>query len=134
MRTSFVLAALAGQSAVLAFPWMHEDGLHALLNHPEARAEIQRRLEQHHTEKRDTGIIEGVTSLLGGTLTAVVDSVLGLLPTDDAVDGLTRFPEGKTPLLVPTHLLCHISNLYCSQMTTLFRNPAILTSEALALV
>lgn len=94
MKSSTVLAALTGPCAVLAFPWMHEDGLHALLNHPEARAEIQRRLEQHHAEKRDTGIIEGVTTLLGGTLTAVIDSVLGLLPTDDSVNGLMRFPEG----------------------------------------
>lgn len=98
MKTSVVLAALAGQSAVLAFPWMKEEGLQALLNHPEARAEIQRRLEQHQAEKRDAGILEGVTSLLSGTLEAVVDSVVGLIPTDDAVDGLTRFPEGKETL------------------------------------
>lgn len=102
MKSSTVLAALAGPSAVFAFPWMHEDGLHALLNHPEARAEIQRRLEQHDAEKR-AGILEGVTTLLGGTLTAVVDSVLGLLPTDDAVDGLMRFPEGKKYSLSTIH-------------------------------
>ncbi|ROW05749.1 hypothetical protein VMCG_05188 [Cytospora schulzeri] len=99
MKSSTVLAALAGPSAVLAFPWMHEDGLHALLNHPEARAEIQRRLEQHDAEKR--GIVEGVTTLLGGTLTAVVDSVLGLLPTDDSVNGLMRFPEAEYPFQAP---------------------------------
>ncbi|ROW15066.1 hypothetical protein VPNG_03456 [Cytospora leucostoma] len=103
MKISVVLAALAGQSAVLAFPWMKEEGLHALLNHPEARAEIQRRLDQHNAEKRDAGIIEGVTSLLSGTLEAVVDSVVGLIPTDDAVNGLKRFPEAAYPFKEPSN-------------------------------
>lgn len=103
MRTSLLLAALAAPSA-LAFPWMTPEGMEALMNHPGARAEIQRRLEQHEAEKtgkitpRDpqlgTGLIPGLVDLLGGTLKAVLDPVLGLIPTNDKVKGLKKFPEG----------------------------------------
>lgn len=107
MRSSLVLAALAAPAA-LAFPWMAPNGMEALLNHPEARKEIDRRLKeyksgekpapnkQHQPRQLGTGLVSGVVTLLGGTLEAVVDNVVGLIPTDDAVDGLTRFPEGKS--------------------------------------
>lgn len=97
MRLSILVAALCAPSA-LAFPWMTPEGMEALLKHPEARQEIDRRLKEHQagkTEKRQlgTGVIGGVTTLLGGTLEAVVDNVLGLIPTSKAVEGLQKFPE-----------------------------------------
>lgn len=97
MRLSIVAAALAAPSA-LAFPWMSPEGMEALMSHPEARAEIQRRLEQGlELEKRQEGlpgIIPGLVTLLEGTLKAVLDPVLGLIPTDDSVLGHKKFPEG----------------------------------------
>ena len=105
MLYSFALAALFAPST-LAFPWLKPDGMDALLNHPVARQEIERRLQEHaagrpapepvvHTPRQlGTGLVNGVTTLLGGTVEALVDSVLGLIPTDDAVEGHKRFPEG----------------------------------------
>lgn len=60
--------------------------MEALLSHPEARDEMAKR-----------GLIDGVGSLVGGTLGSITDSVLGLLPDDDKVNGLKRFPEGMAP-------------------------------------
>ncbi|KAF2137042.1 uncharacterized protein K452DRAFT_115437 [Aplosporella prunicola CBS 121167] len=106
MRSSLLLAAVCAPSA-LAFPWMTPEGMEALLKHPEARAAIDQKLKAHHRDdaaselkKRHeprqlgTGLLGGVVSLLGGSVEAVVDNLLGLIPTDKAVDGLTRFPEG----------------------------------------
>jgi hypothetical protein len=101
MRSSFVLAALTAQSA-FAFPWLRPEGMDALLSHPEAQNEIKRRFEamQEGSSDRlasrqlDTGIVNGVVTLLGGTLKAVLDPIFGLIPTDDAVKGLKKFPEG----------------------------------------
>lgn len=102
MRFSLLVAALAAPSA-LAFPWMTPEGLDAMMNHPEARKEIQRRLEQYEAEQaghivaRDpqlgTGLIPGIIDLIGGTLKAVLDPILGLIPTSDNVKGLKKFPE-----------------------------------------
>lgn len=101
MRSSLLVAALCAPSA-LAFPWMTPEGMEALLRHPEARQEIDRRLNHYQageTEKRQlgTGLLSGVVTLLGGTLEAVVDNVLGLIPTSEAVEGLQKFPEGAFP-------------------------------------
>lgn len=100
MRASLLLAAIAAPSA-LAFPWMTPEGMEALMNHPEARKEIQRRLEEQAAGKvlprepqLGTGLIPGLVDLIGGTLKAVLDPVLGLIPTNDAVKGLKKFPEG----------------------------------------
>lgn len=75
----------------------------ALLRHPEARREIERRLEELRTgkveERQLGGIVGSLGSLLGGTLGAVLDNVLGLIPTAAAVKGLQRFPEGKLEYL-----------------------------------
>ncbi|OJD33750.1 heme-thiolate peroxidase [Diplodia corticola] len=112
MQYSLALAALFAPST-LAFPWLKPDGMDALLNHPVARQEIERRFAEHAAGRRapepvvntprqlGTGIINGVTTLLGGTVEAVVDSVLGLIPTDDAVDGHKRFPEDDYPFKAP---------------------------------
>jgi hypothetical protein len=35
-----------------------------------------------------------VIDLLGGTVKATLDPILGLIPTKDSVNGLKRFPEG----------------------------------------
>ena len=102
MRCSIILAALAAPS-VLAFPWMTPEGLDALMNHPEAQKEIKRRWEEHTAASNPkvarepqlgTGLIPGLVDLLGGTLKAILDPVLGLIPTSDAVKGLKKFPEG----------------------------------------
>jgi hypothetical protein len=96
MRSSFFLTALAAPAA-LAFPWLKPEGLEALLNHPEAQAEIQRRLEGRSAEEPrqlGTGLIPGVVDLLGGTVKATLDPILGLIPTKDSVKGLKKFPEG----------------------------------------
>jgi hypothetical protein len=82
---------------------MSPEGMEGLLNHPEARQEIEKRLREYQSGKKverndprqlGTGLIGGVVSLLGGTLEAVLDNVLGLIPTNEAVEGLQRFPEG----------------------------------------
>lgn len=98
MRASLLLGAAVAPAA-LSFPWLRPEGLEALMNHPEARAEILRRLEQRDAVREEarqlgTGLIPGRVDLIGGTLKAVLDPVLGLLPTNDAVNGLKKFPEG----------------------------------------
>ncbi|EXL45798.1 hypothetical protein FOCG_13154 [Fusarium oxysporum f. sp. radicis-lycopersici 26381] len=109
MRFSVVVAALCAPSA-LSFPWLAPEGLDALLNHPEARAEIDRRLKEHQVDQAEksheprqlkTGVVGGVVSLLGGTVEAVVDNVLGLIPTNKAVKGLQKFPESSHPFKAP---------------------------------
>ncbi|KAF2870108.1 hypothetical protein BDV95DRAFT_608130 [Massariosphaeria phaeospora] len=108
MRSSFILSALAAPAA-LAFPWLRPEGLEALMNHPEARRQIERRLNEHQekTESQNsprqlgTGLLSGVVDLVGGTLKAVVDPIFGLLPTNDAVKGLKRFPEKNYPFKAP---------------------------------
>ncbi|WJG36995.1 uncharacterized protein FOBCDRAFT_244378 [Fusarium oxysporum Fo47] len=109
MRFSVVVAALCAPSA-LSFPWLAPEGLDALLNHPEARAEIDRRLKEHQVDQAEksheprqlkTGVVGGVVSLLGGTVEAVVDNVLGLIPTNKAVTGLQKFPESSHPFKAP---------------------------------
>lgn len=108
MKLSLFYAALCAPSA-LAFPWMTPEGMNNLLNHPEARQEINRRLNEldrrgpeetdhHETRQLGTGLIGGVGSLLGGTLGAILDNVLGLIPTSESVNGLKRFPEGMSCL------------------------------------
>ena len=100
MRSFLLLGALCVPS-IHAFPWLRPEGMNALLNHPEAREEIERRFNGHAAQtapekaKRqlNTGVVNGVVTLLGGSLKAVVDPVLGLIPTNDAVKGLKRFPE-----------------------------------------
>lgn len=106
MRFSLIFA-LAAHSA-LAFPWLRPEGMVALLNHPEARAEMVRRLEEHQGAQEgqhvrhqlNTGLLNGVVALLDGTLKAVVDPILGLIPTDDAVKGLRKFPECTPPTII----------------------------------
>jgi hypothetical protein len=100
MRSTIFVAALTAPS-VLAFPWLKPEGLEALLSHPEAQHEIKRRFEGLEDAKSgldsrqlNTGLLNGATTLLGGTLKAVLDPVLGLIPTNDAVKGLKKFPEG----------------------------------------
>jgi hypothetical protein len=103
MRASILLSALTVPTA-LAFPWLKPEGLHALLSHPEAQAEIRRRLEsrdalQEEPRQLGTGLVPGVVDLLGGTVKATLDSVLGLIPTSDSVKGLKKFPEGMWLIL-----------------------------------
>jgi hypothetical protein len=102
MRASFFVVALCAAPS-LAFPWMNPEGMERLLNHPEARKEIEKRLREHQSgqavernapRQLGTGLIGGLVTLLGGTLEAVLDNVLGLIPTNQAVEGLQRFPEG----------------------------------------
>jgi hypothetical protein len=85
---------------------MTPEGLEALMNHPEAKAEIARRLEESQNGRLTprepqlgTGLIPGVVDLIGGTLKAVLDPVLGLIPTNDAVKGSRRFPERMAHIL-----------------------------------
>jgi hypothetical protein len=100
MRCSLLVAALAAPSA-LAFPWMTPEGLDALMNHPDAQREVKRKLAEYEAAKSGkvearqlgTGLVPGLVTLLGGTLTAVYDNLLGLIPTNDAVKGLKKFPE-----------------------------------------
>jgi hypothetical protein len=129
---STTLLLLAAPSA-LAFPWLKPEGLEALLNHPEARAEIQRRLQNRaaapvEPRQLGTGLIPGLVDLLGGTVKAVLDPVLGLIPTSDSVNGLKRFPERMYPLV---HSLL-VANQH--QPTTLSKLLALLISVVLALV
>jgi hypothetical protein len=98
MRSSILLTAFAA-SPTLAFPWLTPEGAEALFNHPEARAEIQRRLEgrdaaQPEPRQAGTGLVPGVIDLLGGTVKATLDPVLGLIPIPGSVKGLKKFPEG----------------------------------------
>lgn len=97
MRFALLYAALCAPT-VLAFPWMTPEGMDNLLNHPEARREIDRRLKEesqsHNSRQLGTGLLDGIGSFLNGTLGAVLDNVLGLIPTSQSVSGLQRFPEG----------------------------------------
>lgn len=71
------------------------------MNHPDAQPAIKRKLAEYEAatsgkvEARQlgTGLVPGLVSLLGGTLQAVYDNVVGLIPTNDAVKGLKKFPE-----------------------------------------
>ncbi|POS81345.1 hypothetical protein DHEL01_v200275 [Diaporthe helianthi] len=84
---------------------MTPEGMENLLNHPEARREINRRLHelhnrvpeqpQHH-DSRQLG-----TGLIGGTVDAIFDNVLGLIPTSESVKDLKRFPEADHPFQAP---------------------------------
>ncbi|USP76717.1 aromatic peroxygenase [Curvularia clavata] len=95
MRSTIVLSLLAAPSA-LAFPWLKPEGLEALLNHPEARAEIESRLQNRDAASAEprqlgTGLIPGLVDLLGGTLKAVLDPILGLIPMNDSVNAKYPF-------------------------------------------
>lgn len=118
MRVILFYIALWAPS-VLAFPWMTPEGMDNLLNHPEARQEINRRLKevgrqapeqsQHHEARQlGTGLLDGVGTLIGGTLEAVLDNVLGLIPTSGSVNGLQRFPEGISQLYVSSNRLSSV--------------------------
>ncbi|CAE7194154.1 hypothetical protein P3342_009585 [Pyrenophora teres f. teres] len=105
MRSSIVLVALAAPTA-LAFPWLRPEGVEALLNHPEAQAEINRRLQIRNAAQEEprqllTGLIPGLVDLLGGTLKATLDPIFGLVPTKDSINGLKRFPEANYPFQAP---------------------------------
>ncbi|CAO2658563.1 Nn.00g062860.m01.CDS01 [Neocucurbitaria sp. VM-36] len=105
MRASFLLTTLVIPTA-LAFPWLKPEGLEALLNHPQAQHEIQRRLQERNAAQEEsrqlgTSLIPGVLDLLGGTVKATLDPVLGLIPTKDSVTGLKRFPEANYPFKAP---------------------------------
>jgi hypothetical protein len=105
MRASLLLGAAVAPVA-LSFPWLRPEGLEALMNHPEAQAEIRRRLEQRDAVQAEprqlgTGLIPGLVDLIGGTLKAVLDPVLGLIPTNDAVKGSKKFPEADHPFKAP---------------------------------
>jgi hypothetical protein len=97
MRASILFTTLV-VPATFAFPWLKPEGLEALFNHPEAQAEIRRRLESRNASQKPrqlgTGLLPGVVDLLGGTVKATLDPILGLIPTKDSVNGLKRFPEG----------------------------------------
>ncbi|KAJ9158380.1 Aromatic peroxygenase [Coniochaeta hoffmannii] len=108
MRCSLLVAALAAPTA-LAFPWMMPEGLDSLMKHPDAQPVIKRRLAEYEAaesgkvEARQLGtsLVPGLVSLLGGTLTAVYDSIVGLIPTPDSVKGLKKFPEPDYPFKAP---------------------------------
>ena len=115
MRFTVLCVALCAPSA-LAFPWVTPEGMKNLLNHPEARREISRRLKeldnrvpeqsQHHEIRQlGTGLLDGIGSLLNGTLEAILDNVLGLIPTPGSVNGLKRFPEGIWLLYIAIDIL-----------------------------
>jgi len=98
MRSSILLTTFAIPAA-FAFPWLKPEGLEALLNHPEAQAEIRRRLQERDVTQEvprqlGTGLVSGVIDLLGGTVKATLDPILGLIPIHDSVNGLKKFPEG----------------------------------------
>lgn len=100
---STVLLLLATPSA-LAFPWLKPEGLEALLNHPEARAEVKRQLQS-----RNAASVE--PRQLVDTLKPVLDPLLGLIPTSDSVKGLRRFPEGMYTVFSSHRLLTSPSRL-----------------------
>jgi hypothetical protein len=130
MRTSVLLSTLAVPTA-LAFPWMTPEGFEALINHPEAQAEIRRRLDSRDVKvprQANTGAVNGIITLLGGTVKATLDPILGLIPIGDSVKGLKKFPEGTifpSPSSTPS--------TYISQPTTPFKHPAQPTNVAHAL-
>ncbi|KAF1828508.1 hypothetical protein BDW02DRAFT_603355 [Decorospora gaudefroyi] len=105
MRSSFLLTVFA-VPITLAFPWLRPEGLEALFNHPEAQAEIRGRLldrDATHKERcqLETGLVPGVIDLLGDTVRATFDPILGLIPQNDSVSGLKRFPEAGFPFQAP---------------------------------
>ncbi|RAR12511.1 aromatic peroxygenase [Stemphylium lycopersici] len=105
MRSPLLLSALIAPSA-FAFPWLKPEGLEAFLNHPEARAEVQRQLQSRDSTAQQprqlgTGLLPGLVDLLEGTLQAVLDPIIGLIPTQDSVKGLKRFPEANYPFQNP---------------------------------
>ncbi|KAF2837283.1 hypothetical protein M501DRAFT_938097 [Patellaria atrata CBS 101060] len=107
MRLALFTALFAAQSA-LAFPWLRKEGFDALFNHPEARKVLKGTLEEYHAGQSgkvkrqvNTGVGNGVITLLGGSVQAVLDNVLGLIPTNDAVRGLKKFPEPAHPFRAP---------------------------------
>lgn len=112
MHFYLLFAALSAHYA-LAFPWMTPEGMDNLLNHPEARQEINRRLQEldnrapEETQRHEArllgtgGLLGGIGDLVGGTVDAVLDNVLGLIPTVKVVKGLKRFPEGKSTTVLP---------------------------------
>lgn len=93
---STVLLLLATPSA-LAFPWLKPEGLEALLKHPEARAEIERKLQSRNAASAEP-------RQLVDTLKPILDPLLGLIPTSDSVKDLKRFPEGMYTV-VSSHVL-----------------------------
>ena len=109
MRSSILLTTFTIPTA-LAFPWLKPEGLEALFNHPEAQNEIRRRLEgrdaaQEQPRQLGTGLVSGVIDLLGGTVKATLDPILGLIPTSDSVKGLKKFPEGTFLDVIVTRIL-----------------------------
>jgi hypothetical protein len=98
MRASLLIVSLTVPST-LAFPWLRPEGLEALFDHPEAQAEVRRRLQARNAAQKEprqlgTGLTSGVIDLLGGSVKATLDPILGLIPTSESVSGLKRFPEG----------------------------------------
>lgn len=79
------------------------------MKHPSAQQEVKRKLAEYEAGKAEnlearqlgTGLVPGVVSLLGGTLSAVYDNVVGLIPTGDSVKGLKKFPEAEYPFKAP---------------------------------
>lgn len=127
MRFSLFYAALYAPSA-LAFPWMTPEGMGNLLNHPEARQEINRRLKEldrrgpeqsqsHASRQLGTGLLDGVGTLLDGTLGAILDNVLGLIPTPESVNGLKKFPEGISHHITSMILTLIACYLLCIDLT-----------------
>lgn len=98
-----VLLLLATPSA-LAFPWLKPEGLEALLNHPEARAEIKRQLQSRNaTSVKPRQLVD--------ILKPILDPLLGFIPTSDSVKGLKRFPEGMYTIVSSQMLLKSPSGL-----------------------
>jgi hypothetical protein len=99
MRASLLFATTI-VPVTLAFPCLRPKGIEALLNHPEAQAEIEKRPQTRnaaHKESRQLGTDTGsaIVDLLGGSLKATPDHVLGLLPVPAPVSGLKKFSEGN---------------------------------------
>jgi hypothetical protein len=106
MRPSSLVCYALCAPPILAFPWMTPEGFNNLLNHPEARQEINRRLKQvdkhqtsghpqdHEARQLVAGLLDSVLDLLGGTVGALLDNLFGWVPTAQSVSGLKRFPEG----------------------------------------
>jgi hypothetical protein len=94
-----LLFATAVVPITLAFPWLRLEGIEALLNHPEAQAEIRGRPQTRNAAYKErhqlgTGAVSGLADLLGGSLKATLDPVMGLLPLPGLMSGSKKFPEG----------------------------------------
>jgi hypothetical protein len=105
MRASLLVASFA-LPTTFAFPWLRPEGIEALFNHPEAQAEVRRRLQardaaQEEPRQLGTGLVPGIFDLLGGSVKATLDPILGLIPTQASVNGLKRFPEGTCLSRIP---------------------------------